>query len=200
MSDQFQRMTSITVSVALRHDERMTMPSEIPSLSTSDYWIWAEDPSRAPGNPDTSGKWQVYVQREYVDEAWSTIASMVEQRQLGPAAKVSTVKENPNSPSGPGLHVIIVYASDWRDLNDLRRILRALHEVGLARGWLHFKRDLETRNGAYLNRGSRGVSVWNAAPGSDEISTKWVTGKRLVVTAENECEVISQIERQRSSG
>ena len=94
--------------------------------------------------------------------------------------------------------MIIVYATDWRDLDDLRRILRALRDAGVAQGWLHFKRDLETRSGAYLNRGSRGVSVWNAAPGGDEISTKWITGKRVIVNAENKDEVISRIERQDS--
>lgn len=174
----------------------MAASLEKPSTTTSDYWLWSEDPASVPGDPDTSGKWQVYVQREYVDEAWAMIASMVETGRLGPAAKVSTAKENPNSSSRPGLHVIIVYAVDWRDPDDLRRILRALRDAGLAHGWVHFKRDLETRSGAYLNRGSRGVSVWNAAPGGDEISTKWITGKRVVVTAENEDEVISQIEGQ----
>jgi hypothetical protein len=184
--------------VAECHDEEMATPLEKPSTTTNDYWLWTEDPARVPGDPDTSGKWQVYVQREYVDEAWATIASMVEAGRLGPAAKVSTAKENPNSSSGPGLHVIIVYAANWRDLDDLHHILRSLRDAGLAQGWVHFKRDLETRSGAYLNRGSRGVSVWNAAPGGDEISTKWITGKRVVVTAENEDEVIAQIEGQDS--
>ena len=174
----------------------MVNPLEMPSTVTSDYWLWSENPARVPGDPKTSGKWQIYVQREYVDEAWSTIVSMVEADQLGPAAKVSTAKENPNSSSGPDLHVIIVYAADWRDLEDLRRILRALRDAGLAQGWVHFKRDLETRGGAYLNRGSRGVSVWNAAPGGDEISTKWTTGKRVVVTSDNVDEVVRQIEGQ----
>ena len=32
--------------------------------------------------------------------------------------------------------------------------------------------------GAYGNRGARGVSVWNS-PDGDEITTKWVTGKRI---------------------
>ena len=176
----------------------MATPQQKPSQTTDEYWLWADDPARTLGDSDTSGKWQVYVKREYVDEAWGATASMVETGRLGPLAKVSTALENLNSAGDPDLHVIIVYATDWRDLDDLRRILRALRDAGVAKGWLHFKRDLETRSGAYLNRGSRGVSVWNAAPGGDEISTKWITGKRVIVNTENEDEVISRIEGQDS--
>ncbi len=174
----------------------MAEQSEQPSNITNNYWVWAEDPERSEGDPDRSGKWQIYIRREHVDDVWRKVSKMVEDGLLGPAAKVSTAKENPNSPSGPELHVVIVYAVDWRDLADLRRILGILRDASLAQGWIHFKRDRETRSGAYLNRGSRGVSVWNAAPGGCEISTKWITGKRVVVNPENEGEVIEQIEAQ----
>jgi hypothetical protein len=166
----------------------------LPSKVTTDYFLHAHVPAGTLGSFDTVGKWQVYVQREHVDEAWTTVAAMVAAGQLGPAAKVSTAKENPNSSSSPDVHVVIVYAADWRDVADLRRILRALRGAGLAQGWVHFKRDRETYAGAYVNRGRRGVSVWNAAPGGDEISTKWVTGKRVVVTDENVAEVVAQIQ------
>jgi hypothetical protein len=106
---------------------------------------------------------------------------------------VSTAKPNPNAVGAPNLHVLVVYASDWRDISDLRRILRKLREVGLAQGWVHFKRDSETRVGAYTVQGRTGVSVWNAPPGVDEITTKWVSGKRLTVTDENESEVVGAI-------
>lgn len=177
-------------------DFGMTAQGEAPSTSTDEYWLFARAPDWAPANPDTSGKWQVYVSRELVDGAWRKVSAMVEAGQLGPAAKVATAKGNPNNPNGPDVHVIIVYAADWRDLDDLRRILRALRDADLAHGWIHFKRDRETRSGAYTNRGSRSVSVWNAAPDGDEISTKWLTGKRVVVTAEDAAEVVALIEAQ----
>ena len=85
------------------------------------------------------------------------------------------------------------YAQDWRDLTDLRRILRKLRGNGLANGWVHFKRDRETLTGAYTVRGRTGVSVWNAPPGVDDFMTEWVIGKRLTVTAENEAEVVDAI-------
>ena len=40
------------------------------------------------------------------------------------------------------------------------------------------------------------MSVWNAASGEGEISTKWLTGKRVVVAPENKDEAIAQIEAQ----
>jgi hypothetical protein len=163
-----------------------------PSKVTDDYWVWAEVLSR-PYEEENGGKWQVFVDREYVDEAWSSVAAGVLAGELGPSAKVSTAKPNPNAVGGPNLHVLIVYAGDWRDISDLRRILRKLREIGLAQGWVHFKRDRETWAGAYTVRGRTGVSVWNAPPGVDEITTKWVSGKRLTVTDENESEVVGAI-------
>lgn len=113
-----------------------------------------------------------------------------------PAAKVSTAQPNPNAAGKHDKHVVIVYARDWRDLPDLRRILRTLRDFGLAQGWVHFKRDLETIANRYKVRGHKGVSVWSAPPGVEEISTTWITGKRLVVTDENRAEVIEAIANQ----
>ena len=93
------------------------------------------------------------------------------------------------------MHVIIVYANDWRDTADVRRILKTLRQAGLAKGWVHFKRDRETLAGAYGVQGHRGVSVWNSRPGGhDEITTKWTTGKPVPVTEGNSAEIVAAIE------
>jgi len=168
-------------------------PAAKPSKVTDEFWLWAEKAGPPPLNPDYVGKWQVFVDRAHVDKAWNDIATLVHAGELGPSAKVSTARSNPNAVGGPDTHVLIVYAQDWRDLADLRRILRKLREIGLAQGWVHFKRDRETLAGAYTVQGRKSVSVWNAPPGIDEITTKWVTGKRLTVTDENEAEVILAI-------
>jgi hypothetical protein len=167
-----------------------------PSKTTNDDYVRVEAPDRPPTNFDTFGKWQVFVPRVHVDEVWAKVVDLVRAEELGPSAKVSTAKGNPISPNDPDNHVIIVYAADWRDLADVRRILRTLRSAGVAKGWLHFKRDRETLSGKYNFRGDRGVSVWSARPDSDEISTKWLTGKRLAVTDENASEVVAAIERQ----
>jgi len=164
-----------------------------PSQIADEYWVHVTMVGWPAHDNSHVGKWQVFVSREHVDEAWTKVASLVLAGELGPSAKVSTARPNPNAVGGPDMHVVIVYAQDWRDLTDLRRILRKLREIGLATGWVHFKRDRETLAGAYTVRGRTGVSVWNAPPGVDEITTKWVTGKRLTVTDENEAEVIEAI-------
>jgi len=173
--------------------------TDTPSQVCDDYWIYAEDPDRPFIEDDpattTVGKWQLFVPRQQVDVAWSSVAELVRRGQLGPSAKVATAKENPNNPGARDVHVIIVYANDWRDTADVRRILKTLRQAGLAKGWVHFKRDRETLAGAYGVRGHLGVSVWNARPGDhDEISTKWTTGKPVPVTTGNTVEIVAAID------
>jgi hypothetical protein len=186
------------VVTARGQDVRVTISPLRPSQNADDYWIYAESPERRPvdsATAETYGKWQVFVPRIHVDQTWDTVANLVETRKLGPSAKVSTAKPNPNSSSGPDLHVIIVYAPDWRDVAQVRRILKSLREAGIARGWVHFKRDRETYAGAYVVRGRQGVSVWNARPGdTDEISTKWVTGNPILVTDASAADIVAAIE------
>lgn len=199
LSSPVQRTTGLVWLVTgVRHNQGVSARRDLPSTIRNDYWVWAENRNHPDVNPETSGKWQLYVKRDKVDEAWSVVKGLVEDGLLGPGAKVSTARENPNSSSPVDVHVLIIYAADWRDLADLRRILRVLRDAGLAMGWVHFKRDLETRSGAYLNRGNRGVSVWNAAPEGEEIFTKWLTGSRLLVTPENEGDIVARIEAQDS--
>ena len=135
----------------------------------------------------------VYVAPDHVDAVWARVAEMVRAGELGPLAKAATAWAPPGRPDPRDHHVMIVYAADWRDIADVRRILRALRAAGIGTEWLHFKRNLETESSAYLKLGRRGVSVWNATPGGDVISTKWVTGERLIVTEENAVEVVATI-------
>ena len=164
-----------------------------PSQITDEFWVQVEMTNQPPYDESYGGKWQVFIDRAYVDEAWTNIAALVFAGELGPSAKVSTARPNPNAVGGTDTHVVIAYAQDWRDLTDLRRILRKLREIGLGQGWVYFKRDRETRDGVYTVRGYKGVSVWSAPPGIDEITTKWITGERLTVTDENEADVVRVI-------
>jgi hypothetical protein len=175
--------------------------SRKPSQNTSGFWIYKENPRQVPkrgNNPrGDPGKWQLFISRPNVDAVWATVTNLVQEGKLGPAAKVSTMKPNPNTPpGGTDLHVIIVYAADWRDVSDVRRILKSLRDSGLARDWIHFKRDKETESGVYVVHGYQGVSVWNAPPGTgDEITTKWCTGKPILVTDENAASIVAFIEQ-----
>jgi hypothetical protein len=186
------------IVTAFGQDTGVTVSPERPSQNAEQYWIYSERPDRPTldaTSAQTYGKWQVFASRRLVDQAWDTVANLVQTGKLGLSAKVATAKPNPNSSSGPD-PVIIVYAPDWRDVTEVRRILKVLREAGLAQGWVHFKRDRETLAGAYVVCGRQGVSVWNARPGEgDEISTNWVTTKRMVVTDANASEIIAAIER-----
>jgi hypothetical protein len=177
----------------------VTANAETPSRVNDEYWIYATDPGQPLVEEDpattTVGKWQLFVPRQKVDDAWALVAKLVTRGQLGPTAKVATARDNPNNPGAEDMHVIIVYANDWRDTADVRRILNTLRQEGLAKGWVHFKRDRETLAGAYGVRGHRGVSLWNARPGEhDEISTTWTTGKPVPVTEGNSAEIVAAIE------
>ena len=122
-------------------DGMSTAPNS-PSAILDEFWVYCRRPHWTPGDySEAVGKWQLFVPREEVDQAWASVVELVLAGRLGQAAKVSTARPNPNSVGGPNLHVIIVYAADWRDVADVRRILRTLREAGLARGWVHFKRD-----------------------------------------------------------
>lgn len=187
----------------------VTDPGDKPLLPSQVEWTpWIA--AHAPSGPvwevsdmdeddpaSTIGKWLLYVPKEHVDEVWRKVAELTEAGQLGPSAKVATAHSNPLS-TGSG-HVICVYAEDWRDVEDLRRIVSELRRVGLAQGWTFFKRDRETWAGAYGVTGHRGVSVWGARPatggGQVIISTKWTpTGRPIVVTPGNVAGVVAAIE------
>jgi hypothetical protein len=129
-----------------------------------------------------------------VDEVWDKVAGLVESGQLGPSAKVSTCRPNPNS-AAPDTFAIMVYAKDWRKVSDLRRILKTLRGGGLATGRAGFKRDHETRAGAYQNRGSKNVSVFVAEPGGDggepvRLYTNWL-GAKTYLDGANDAEVVA---------
>ncbi|MFI6803881.1 hypothetical protein ACIBO6_02500 [Streptomyces luteogriseus] len=48
-----------------------------------------------------------------------------------------------------------------RDLDDLRRVLTVLRELGV-RGWIDYKRDCDTARGLY----GRGALYWHSPPGT----------------------------------
>lgn len=170
---------------------------ERPSDSLESYWIFARAGKKSKQDFRHSGKWMLMaLPKERIDEVWETVVALVTAGQLGPEAKVSTARPNPNSPS-PGKYAIMIYAYDWRDTNDLRRILRNLRTAGLATERISFKRDDETFAGAYQNSGSKYISVFIAEPGSGgdpiRLYTKWL-GSKTYLDGKNDKEVVATIE------
>ena len=161
-------------------------------------WLYAESPTNLPYNATLVGKWQLFIPRTAIDEVWADLASAVERGELGTSAKVSAALSSPNA-HDPNSHVVILYAADWRDLDDLRRMLRRIRDAGIAQH-VYFKRDHETLANEYSSRRKRNVSVWGS-PSGDMIRTKWVgNGKTWVeVTAENQAKIIAEVQDQDES-
>src|SRR5215471_3709707 len=100
-----------------------------PSEVTDDYWVWAGGPPGEPIELDATGKWLVFVRADELDDWWETIAVATRRGELGCQAKAATARENPNAHSNAKL--ICVYTRDWRDKDDVCRVLTRLRELGV---------------------------------------------------------------------
>lgn len=68
-----------------------------------------------------------------------------------------------------------VYTRDYRDVDDLRRVLTVLRELGIE-GWIDYKRDCDTARGLC----GRGVLYWFSQPGTVNIEApKWSVGREM---------------------
>ena len=94
---------------------------------------------------------------------WTTITRAVERGQLGPHTKVSTTRPNP--PANSDKHVICVYTSDYRDREDVMRVLRMLRAMGIEER-LYYKEDAATVAGNY-RRGS--ASLYESRAGTAQL-------------------------------
>ncbi|KAK4161124.1 hypothetical protein QBC43DRAFT_244120 [Cladorrhinum sp. PSN259] len=74
-----------------------------------------------------AGKWMLLPPLPSVDETWSKVCHAVDSDLLGPQAKVSTSGITPKDP----LRLICVYTSDFTDLQDVKRVLFRLRDLGL---------------------------------------------------------------------
>ncbi|KAL1844110.1 hypothetical protein VTJ49DRAFT_4962 [Mycothermus thermophilus] len=105
-----------------------------------------------------TGKWMLFPAPGYVNEVWAKIAQATAAGTLGVAAKVDT-----RIPSqGEKERVICVYTRDFRDKDDVARVLNRLRELELVRPGegqqLYYKSDAWTELGIY-----RGNS-WGISP------------------------------------
>ena len=119
-----------------------------------DYWTYANAPGRSDliYDPVTWGKWLIFVSPDHAQLWWEMVAASVMAGQLGPSAKIPA--ECPHIP-------IVVYTCDWRDRDDVQRVLRELRRIGF-KGRLTYKTDAATLRGVY----GRGASLYVSSPGS----------------------------------
>ena len=122
-------------------------PHRVPSQITADYWVYADAPGLELDDDGRSGKWLVFVPRERIDTWWDKIKDATERGHLGICAKAATARANPLATS-PKTKLICVYTRDWRDQDDVRRVLQHLRGLGVT--WrLSYKIDDATISGIY---------------------------------------------------
>lgn len=108
-----------------------------------------------------TGKW---MPKGIDSERWERIRGATIEGYLGTQSKV--LKDFTRA---------CVYTRDYRDLDDLRRVLTVLRELGV-RGWIDYKRDCDTARGLY----GRGALYWHAPPGTVTIDVPpWSVGREM---------------------
>ena len=84
------------------------------------------------------GKWLLKVKSESASEVWPKIRSACIAGKLGSTAKISDQPEN-------GTFVICAYSNNFNDREDVLRVRRAIHELGIyTKTALHYKPDAIT--------------------------------------------------------
>ncbi|KAK3384784.1 hypothetical protein B0H63DRAFT_170599 [Podospora didyma] len=74
-----------------------------------------------------SGKWMLFPEPSKVNDVWATVVRATANNELGICAKVeSRVKSEKE-------RLICVYTNDFRDKNDIARVLNRMRELGLVR-------------------------------------------------------------------
>lgn len=99
----------------------------------------------------TSGKWMLFPYPENVNEQWAIVAEATVSRELGTAAKVAP--DNDDGDRKPRL--ICVYTKDFSDMEDVKRVLERMIELGLvkrkgtagAEQGIYYKADVFTELG-----------------------------------------------------
>jgi len=130
-----------------------------PSQVTDVYWLHAERKAGDyPACVKNTGKWLIFVGSAHVDEIWGRIKRATEDGKLGPAAKVSTAKPNPNARNLEN-KVICVYTYDWTDEEDVKRVRQELRDLGVTRK-IPYKADQDTLSGKYAIRGDKRISKY----------------------------------------
>jgi len=97
-----------------------------------------------------SGKWLIFIQREYVDELWDKIVKLANEGKIW-SAKISTLV---HPWASRGNHVCCVYTKNYLDREDVMRVRETLKEIGVE-SRLSYKPDIYTLLGIYSDNKER---------------------------------------------
>ncbi|POS80931.1 hypothetical protein DHEL01_v200698 [Diaporthe helianthi] len=98
-----------------------------------------------------TGKWMLFIEPASVNEVWAIVAGATARNELGIAAKVAPREE----PGSPRERLVCIYTYDFRDKDDIARVLHRLRQLELVRDRaggrpIYYKADAFT----YLGIGS----------------------------------------------
>jgi hypothetical protein len=127
-----------------------------PTSVSDDWWVHANSPGQERIDPAYIGKWMLFAYVADIDHVWEIIRDATVDGTLGIAAKVATMRENPNARDS-GSKLICVYTKDCRDIEDVRRVLIRLRELGFTHR-LSYKSDDDTYAGKY----GKGCSLYTS--------------------------------------
>lgn len=91
-----------------------------------------------------SGKWLIFIQREYADELWNKIEKLADEGKIW-SAKVSTLV---HPWASRRMHVVCIYTENYLDEQDVMRVRENLKEIGVE-SRLTYKPDIYTVLGIY---------------------------------------------------
>lgn len=135
-----------------------------PASCTCEPWLWANDPRGQPESERLwSGKWLWFPPMRLLDTAWDTVREATQNSLLGYCSKAATLI-NSRPGSDDSRRPICVYTHDWRDIEDVRRVLTALRGLGIV-DVLVYKTDADTKRGRY----GRAASTYMASPGRRDV-------------------------------
>lgn len=111
----------------------MKTDTRIPTQTTDVYWIYTYYQSyqfKKEKSKRASGKWLIFEHISEIDATWKKVELATLKGLLGPSAKVSTAKLNPNA-FDETMKVICVYTEDFNDKLDIDRIAKAIRALGI---------------------------------------------------------------------
>ncbi|MGW2922840.1 putative phosphothreonine lyase domain-containing protein [Streptomyces angustmyceticus] len=148
--------------------------------------MWVHAPGARDRDDDAQlkitayGKWLWFLPVRALDEGWHLVKTAVEDKHLGPGAKVATLGNGFRG--DPTRRPVIVYTVNHHDEDDVRRVLLALRGLGVNDA-LAYKTDEATERGEYGDR----TSIYTSPAGTTRLirrdpqprpepssSTKWL--------------------------
>jgi hypothetical protein len=110
----------------------------------------------------TSSKWMLFPKLDDLPRVWRLVAEATAEGKLGPTSKAGTWSpENATK----GCTLICVYTKDFSDLNDVKRVMRALIELGITtrESKIYYKCDAYTYLGIKsANEFKLPASLWSS--------------------------------------